>query len=351
MLADYQDYEMDSDGCITSYGQRMADKLTAIGRVWSPYGKSVLDVGCDFGFWSFLASQEGAVEILGVDRNRQVRDVGWVDLIKRNREVSRAFPMHNRVGFQQANLGKQWHEFGEFDIVLCLSLYHHIFENCGEHEPVWFWLWRHCKETLIWENPVSTDDVVVQHNVRKDYHPIYIKECILRAAKRFFHVEVLGPAIHSPTREVWVCTPLEKEPHSVCGDAIPGAGGATKAFEYAEGRRIREIETILGIEPYPGSLNVRLDDPFNWDHAYYPGHMLDVKDRSKGLESAWRGRKVRFYPVEVDRLGKVVKVKAYGMRFVGEHYPEDFLELVSPIRLRNKLSTPREDVFPVEIYR
>ena len=351
MLADYQDYEMDQDGCISSYGQRMADKLTAIGRLWSPYGKSVLDVGTDFGFWSFLASQEGATEILGLDRNRSVKGVGWVDLIKRNRSVSRAFSMHNRVRFAEVNLGRQWHEFGEFDIVLCLSLYHHIFENCGEHEPIWYWLWRHCKETLIWENPVNTQDVVVQLNVRKAYHHIYIKECILRASRRFFDVEVLGPAIHSPTREVWVCTPLDKEPRSMCGDAIPGAGGATKAFNYAENRRAKEIETILGIEPYPGSLNVRLDDPFNWDTMYYPGEMLDVKDRKAGLESSWHGRKVRFYPVFVGRDLAYPRPKAYAMRFVGEHYPEDFLELVSPIRLRGQLSTPREEVFPVEIYR
>ena len=142
----------------------------------------------------------------------------------------------------------------------------------------------------------------------------------------------------------------------MCGDALSGAGGATKAFKHAEDRRIKEIEGILGFEPYPGSLNVRLDDPFNWDHAYYPGHILDVKDRAKGLESPWYRRKVRFYPLGVRRLhqGKdsfPPLTKAYGMRFDGEHYPEDFLELVSPIRLRNKLATPHEDVFPVEIYR
>ena len=356
LQADYQDYEMDADGCIASYGQRMGDKLNAIGRIWSPYGKSVLDVGTDFGFWSFLASQEGATDILGLDRNRSVKGVGWLDLIKRNRSVSRTFPMHNRVRFAEVNIGKQWHEFGEFDIVLCLSLYHHIFENCGEHEPIWYWLWRHCRETLIWENPVDTRDVVVQHNVRQAYHHIYIKECILRASRQFFHVEVLGPAIHSLTREVWVCTPLDKEPHSMCGDAMPGAGGATKAFKYAKNRRGKEIEAILGIEPYPGSLNVRLDDPFKWDAMYYPGEMLDLVDRKAGLESPWHGRKVRFYPVEVRRFEQhhglgLERAKAYGMRFVGEHYPEDFLELVSPIRIRNKLSSPPEEVFPVEIYR
>lgn len=357
LSADYQEFQFDKDGCIASYGQRMADKLTAIGRLWNPYGKTVLDVGCDFGFWSFLASQNGASEILGLDRNRTVKGLGWVDLIEHNRQVARTYPMHNRIGFQRINIGRQWHEFGEFDTVLLLSLYHHIFQNCGEHEPIWFWLWRHCRETLIWENPVDTTDVVVQHDVERSKQHLYIKESILEAARRYFNVEVLGPAVHSPTREVWICTPHPKDPRAAVGDVIPGAGGATKAFEYLQGRRIKELEAVLGITPYPGSLNIRLDDPFGWDHMYYPAEILDVKDRKKGLESPWHGRRMRFYPVTVTRHPNIVAnipephYKAYGMRFEGEHYPEDFLELVSPIRLRDKLSTPTESSFPVEVYR
>lgn len=53
-----------------------------------PYvmGKRVLDVGCDMGFWSFLAAAKGADFVLGLDRNRDVRGIGPVDLVALDRK-------------------------------------------------------------------------------------------------------------------------------------------------------------------------------------------------------------------------------------------------------------------------
>jgi CTP-dependent riboflavin kinase len=113
-----------------------------------------------------------------------------------------------------------------------------------------------------------------------------------------------------------------------------GAGGATRAFQYAGGRRMDEIERVLGSRPVPGSLNLRLDDPFDWDAEYFRAQILDVKDRSRGIESEWGPRWARFYPVRVDGED------AFALRFESEHYDLQFMELIAPRKLRDMVHGP-----------
>ena len=89
---------------------RMAAKMSAIPL---PYmmGRRVADIGCDMGFWSFLAASKGAKSVLGLDRNREVRNVGHVNLIAFNRQRA-ADQGQPHVKFEHINLGKQWREFG-----------------------------------------------------------------------------------------------------------------------------------------------------------------------------------------------------------------------------------------------
>jgi CTP-dependent riboflavin kinase len=95
-----------------------------------------------------------------------------------------------------------------------------------------------------------------------------------------------------------------------------------------------EIERVLGSRPVPGSLNLRLDGPFDWDAEYFRAQILDVKDRSRGIESEWGPRWARFYPVRVDGED------AYAIRFESEHYDLQFMELIAPRKLRDMVHGP-----------
>lgn len=284
-------------------------------------GKRVLDVGCDHGFWCFLAAERGAKYVLGIDRNRPVKGKP-VDLVARNTALG--VPA---CEFAEMALGLQWHEFGDFDVVLMLSMYHHAYNLVGEHDPIWFWLSRHAVGEVLWENPVDVTDGVARKDIRQELHGGYTEAAIRAAAEQYFDIEVVGPG-HVPSRVVWRCTPKALTPRMMQARVMSGAHGASKAFEYANGRRIEEIRAALGVEPVPGSLNLRTFAPFWWDHDHYVADVADVVDRRRGLSSAWAPRRCRFYPLKVNGAA------AYAMRFDGERYGDDFVEVISDIRLR-----------------
>lgn len=293
--------------------ERMAVKFAAV-PLPDLTGRTVLDVGCDHGAWCWRALELGAAEVLGLDRGRAVRGEGFVDLAARN--AARGV---RQARFARFEFGTQWHSFGRFDVVLLLNVYHHAYQACGDHLPLWFWLHRHCAGELLVELPLSTADGVVVETVTRPYVAAEIRA----AADVYFDIEDVG-AGWVPTRRVWRCRPRQRAPERWTGAAVVGAGGASAAFEHADGRRMDEIERALGVRCLPGSLNVRMDRPFDWDRDYYRAELLDVVNRGDGLGGQWAPRPCRFYP-----LGD-----AFAMRFEGESYAPEFLELIAPRRLR-----------------
>ena len=327
--SDYQIFSV-SNGKISGIGERLQKKLQALQPVLPSFkNKRVLDIGCDFGFWSFTAAAAGA-QVVGLDRSRTVRDLGHVNIPLLNNQTA----VENGLcaQFYAYEAGAQWWDLQKFDIVFCMSLYHHIFNVCHDHQAIWYWLSRVTSGTLVWENPVDLSDVVVQMNLARELWPAYDERQIRAAALAHFDIDYEGPAIHEVTRSVWRLKP-KKNPIAIYrGTARAGAGGAAKAFSYANGRRITEIKNILGKEMVPGSLNVMLDQNFDWDHRYFRARLLDLVDRSTGLDGQWTKRWVRFYPVTVGRA------TAWAMRFEGERYPENFVELISDQPLRSLLA-------------
>lgn len=311
---------------------RMAAKLRAI-PLPDLAGKRVIDVGCDFGFWSRLACERGAGSVLGLDRNRMVRGHGMTDLVAMNR--SRATGAVSR--FERLDLGRQWHSFEPADVVFLFSLYHHVFESAGgDHRPVWYWLWRHVAPggVLLWENPLDCGDPVVRANVSAANQRAYTREQILAAASRWFDAERIGPALHEPTREVWRFTPKPGRAKAAGATMVDGSGGATKAFLHADGRRQGELLHVLGFRPAPGSLNLRCAEPFDWEVGYYRAEVLDVADRQQGFGGRWEPRWCRFYPVTIG------EESAMAMRFEGDRYPAGFVEIVAGRRLRDLIPGP-----------
>lgn len=320
--------------------ERMAAKLKAI-PLPDLTGKKVLDVGTDFGSWAFLAESRGASEVVALDRNREIRGQGKVDLIAMNR--AKAKEQGSICKFHHIDLGKQWHHFGRFHVIFLFSVYHHIFENCGSHQSAWLWLAQHCRSDgeLFFEGPVDDTDPVVQMNVSAENRQVFTFEEIKSAALEYFYCEHIGPALHEPTRIVLRFWPKNRPTgvmrgHVYAGTVRAGAGGASKAFAYADHRRAKEIEHIIGFRPADGSLNVMLDDRFEWSKGYFRSQVLDVKDRRKGLESEWALRWARFYPALLDSW-----LPVHVFRFEGEHYDEKFVELIALDRLRDELHSER----------
>jgi SAM-dependent methyltransferase len=302
---------------------RMALKKKAI-PIPDLRGKTVLDVGCDHGFWCWEAAARGAKRVVGIDRNRMIRGSHF-NLIGFNSAVAKAKGF-NQCEFMKYDIGKQFPDLGKFDVVFCFSMYHHAFANCGDHYPVWHWLRRHCREVLLWENPTGPEDSVVKLSVEQPYN----RADILQTAGLFNDIEEIGPAMHVKTRTVWRCFPHNAETTEYNATMLVGSGGANKAFSYADGRRIFEIENILDFRPVPGSLNVKVNRAFDWDGVYYRAQVLDPVSRAN-LNGEWRPRWARFYPLMANDK------KVFAFRFEGENYKTDYVELIADDRLRELL--------------
>jgi SAM-dependent methyltransferase len=321
--ADYQVFTFDNLECPEG---RMSKKLQALSGVFPDFeGKKVLDIGCDFGYWSFLAASRGA-EVVGLDRGRSVRGE-FVNLPRLNNESAKEQGLNAK--FLNYEAGRQFHDLGRFDFVFMMSLYHHIYQNTGgDHESIWYWLWTLADE-VIWENPTDSTDRVVQMNVSEYLHLNYVEGQIRFHALKYFNIDYEGPALHETTRVVWRLRRKKIEEVEYQGIHKKGAGGASPAFLYANERRISELENILGVRVLPGSLNLVLEEDFNWDERYFRAPLLDVIERGKGLDVLWDYRAVRLYPVMCDSK------KAWVMRFEGDGYPLNFVELISDQRLED----------------
>src|SRR3990172_7263038 len=129
--SDYQKFSVDDDGAITGVGERMAKKMRAI-PIPDLTGKNVLDIGCDFGFWSFLSANKGARHVLGLDRGRNVPNFGYCDIVKENRAFAHGKKNLMACWFENMELGKQWHTLtNKYDVIYMFSLYHHVYEAAG----------------------------------------------------------------------------------------------------------------------------------------------------------------------------------------------------------------------------
>lgn len=296
----YQQFRLE-EGKVVNIGDRMRKKMIDV-PLPDVNGKTVLDVGCDHGFWSFLCAERGA-RVTGIDRGREIRGeyVNPIPTLK-----------GDNCHFFNMDFGRQYHAFGMHDVVLLLSLYQHVFKNTQEHLPIWYWLYMHCKETLIWEGFTE--------------HELYGKEWIV-AANEYFTGEFAGRSYAK--RDVYRFIPKEIPATFYRGKTRDGAGGATKAFLYKGMRRIRELQYATGVEFFPGSLNIQLEKPFNWDMNYYRFQIYDVKNRKNGLDSEWEKRWARIYPV------MYYDAPCYAFRFEGEKYGGNFVELIADRRLRD----------------
>lgn len=323
-VADYQQFTLTDDGPIDP-GQRMQAKMRAIPLGKNLSGYSVLDVGCDMGYWSFLCASRGA-DVLGIDRNRPVQGV-QTDLVAEN--TRRAGEHGLSARFAHIEVGRNWWWCGEHDIVLCMSMYHHAYALCQDHHALMFWLRLQCRTNgmLIWEGPTDCQDPVSRAHIPVEAQPGYNESAMLDAMGRYFSVTHTGPAEHEPYRKVYVAKAKPLRNYLFDASIQSGAGGANKAWAYANGRRKQEMLEATAMSVIPGSLN--MIGAMDWSANCFRSRFLDVADRKAGVDSMWTDRWCRLYPCRVNGI------PGYVFRFEGEHYPDDFVEVVSSVRLRD----------------
>ena len=126
-----------------------------------------------------------------------------------------------------------------------------------------------------------------------------------------------------------------------------GVKSATMSFSAFSNRRVDELDSIIGEQVFPGTLNLRVKD-FDWDNESYLREKLwDVVDRkhakSVGLEHKsvrWYKRHIRLYPVRL-RIGDY-RTRAYIWRAEKDKYHKNlrygtFVEIISSEHFRKNL--------------
>ena len=93
-------------------------------------GKRVLDLGCNSGFWSLCAIQEGADFVLGIDARQMFVD--QANFVFKVKEVD-----SNRYKFVAKNVFNiDFQKFDNFDIVFCFGLLYHVYKPISLLEKV-----------------------------------------------------------------------------------------------------------------------------------------------------------------------------------------------------------------------
>ncbi len=117
------------------------------------------------------------------------------------------------------------------------------------------------------------------------------------------------------------------------GRLVSGLGEGK--YYISQERYIKQFEVLLGFKPYPGTLNLQLSKPFIEPRTRILVEGFNNGGRTFGV--------VRCYP------SKIRDIKTSVIRPERTHYPDDFLEVISPVNLRESLGLDEGDVVEVEI--
>ena len=192
-------------------------------------GKSVLDVGCNGGFYCVEAKRRGAGRVLGVDGQRQhVRQALFVRKVLGLDLEFRRFSVYD---LQPATVGI-------FDITLALGLVYHLKHLVLALER----LYEVTNELLIIETaiipPEQTPPLFVQAlgEIRQTLHPLFYAENAPEAKEQVYNWFLLSPdalralLLNTGFEEVSVFRVVRDRAVLVCRKR--GSGGAANVHDY-----------------------------------------------------------------------------------------------------------------------
>ena len=107
-------------------------------------GKTVLDVGCNAGFFSFKAAERGAAEVVAVDYNAR-----YIEQAQFSNDVR-----GDNVDFRICSVNKLHSLKKTFDVTLCIGLLYHVEDLLGAIREIA----RVTKEMAIIESAIYYDD-------------------------------------------------------------------------------------------------------------------------------------------------------------------------------------------------
>lgn len=139
------------------------DRTEDYKRIFSekPKGLTILDIGCNNGFYSLKAVSDGANYALGIDNHDKFLEIG--------KRASR-FLGYN-VDFLLLDVLKDKLPNKEFDIVLCLNLVHH-FSSIDQVNYLFDELYKRCKKEMVFEVLKCEDiwDIIENDKGNKKIH-------------------------------------------------------------------------------------------------------------------------------------------------------------------------------------
>lgn len=90
-----------------------------------------------------------------------------------------------------------------------------------------------------------------------------------------------------------------------------------------------EILNILGYMPFPGSLNLELDKPFDYTRAHITADVTEKPRPGAWNNNRWTPRPFHFWPITING------VEGHAVKIEGKVRRPTFLEVYAPSRLRD----------------
>lgn len=116
---------LDSNGNFLGGERDYEGRLSVIESVVDFSGKRVLDLGCSGGFFSFSIARK-AKSITAIDADKHIID--------RNRRIARSLDIGNIDFIENRITPKLLRELPNYDVVLFLSVFHHILVNSPTYD-------------------------------------------------------------------------------------------------------------------------------------------------------------------------------------------------------------------------
>lgn len=178
-------------------GMLLANKMSDLKYTSEMFtNKTVADLGCALGFFTFFPLCLGAKSSVGYDLRE---DYVIANNIMAENYVKLYPQFAERIKFTQVDLSLL-PEIGPMDVLVVHSLIHWfiMFKRTPVSQIV-DWLANSCTEAIYFEGCVdASEEVMQQHHVPLDF--INLELFVTELKKRFGHVEVVGSMSYNPKR-------------------------------------------------------------------------------------------------------------------------------------------------------